>query len=362
VRRPNSEFPGDAGLVPADGAADPDRAGARGIAGPTDGDRDEFDLIERLRARFEAGGTLAGPGDLGIGDDAAAVSLPDPGQVVLATDLVVAGVHVDMDVSAPEDIGWKALMVAVSDLAAMGAGASFALLSVAAPRGFPVERLGDGVAAAAASAGCTVVGGDLSGSATLVVSVTAVGSVPDDGAPILRRDGASAGDHLFVTGPLGASAAGLRLLVGSGSGYAQGGEAVPAAPPDVVAILASAHRRPVARLSEGATARRARATAAIDVSDGLVADVVHLAGASGVGLELELGAHAVAVGATRTEALSGGEDYELVLATGDPGGLLAAFAAAGLRAPFTIGRCTARAGEWTLDGGPLPEGGWRHRF
>jgi thiamine-monophosphate kinase len=134
------------------------------------------------------------------------------------------------------------------------------------------------------------------------------------------------------------------------------------APPDVASTLESAHRRPVARLSEGATARRARASAAIDVSDGLVADVVHLAEASDVGLELELGAYAVAIGATRTEALAGGEDYELVLATGDPDGLLAAFAAAGLRAPLAIGRCTADAGTWALDGGPLPEGGWRHHF
>ena len=328
---------------------------------------DEFAIIEALRARFESGGGLAGPGDLGIGDDAAAVTLPDPGQVVLATDLVVAGVHVDTEVSTPEDIGWKSLMVAVSDLAAMGVGASFALLSVAAPPGFPLERLGDGVALAAASAGCTVVGGDLSGSATLVVSVTAVGSVPDDGAPLLRRDGAAPGDHLFVTGPLGASAAGLSLLVGSGhqgqgSGSEHAGEDFPAATPEMASALESAHRRPVARLVEGAAARRARATAAIDVSDGLLVDVVHLAEASGVGLALELGSQAVAPGATRTEALTGGEDYELVLATGDPDGLLAAFVAAGLRAPLVIGKCTTDAGDWTLDGGPLPEGGWRHRF
>ncbi len=331
---------------------------------------DEFEIIEALRARFEAGGSLTGSGDLGIGDDAAAVSLPDRGQVVLATDLVVEGVHVDTDVSTPEDIGWKSLMVAVSDLAAMGAGASYALLSVAAPPGYPVVQLGDGVAAAADWAGCTVIGGDLSGSATLVVSVTAVGSVPDDGASLLRRDGAGPGDRLFVTGPLGASAAGLRLIGGHGQGSGPGGEhasgpggdAVREVLPEMAFALESAHRRPVARLTEGATARRAGASAAIDVSDGLLVDVVHLAEASGVGLELELGDQAVAVGATRTEALTGGEDYELVLATGDPEGLLAAFATAGLRAPLAIGRCTADAGEWTLDGGPLPGGGWRHRF
>jgi thiamine-monophosphate kinase len=331
---------------------------------PMTSESDEFELIERLRALFGADGGLVGPGDLGIGDDAAAVTLPDAGQVILATDLVVGGVHVDTDISTPEDIGWKSLMVTVSDLAAMGADTSYVLLSVAAPSGFPIEHLGEGVAAAAASAGCSVVGGDLSESPTLVVSVTAVGSVPDDGAPLLRRDGAGPGDHLYVTGPLGASAAGLRLLVERRSGSAPGptGEEPPAVPPDVASDLASAHRRPVARLAEGSTARLARASAAIDVSDGLVADVVHLAEASGVGLELQFGADAVALGATRAEALTGGEDYELVLATDDPDGLLAAFVAAGLRPPIAIGRCTEDAREWTLDGGPLPEGGWRHRF
>lgn len=342
MRRPNSEVPGH--------------------SEPIRGDWDEFDLIELLRARFEARGGQVRPGDLGIGDDAAAVTLPDPGRVVLATDLVVAGVHVDPGVSTPEDIGWKSLMVTVSDLAAMGAGASFVLLSVAAPRGFPVERLGEGVAEAAVAAGCKVVGGDLAGSATLVVSATAVGSVPDDGVALLRRDGAGAGDHLFVTGPLGASAAGLRLLTGNGGGPGSGSETVPEPPSDVASDLVAAHRRPIARLPEGAAARSGGASAAIDVSDGLLADVLHVAKASGVGLDLRIGAEAVAAGATRAEALTGGEDYELVLATNDPDQLLAAFAAAGLRTPLAIGRCTTRPGTWELDGGPLPDGGWHHRF
>ncbi|MGA2837770.1 MAG: thiamine-phosphate kinase [Acidimicrobiales bacterium] len=345
MRRPNSEPGGTAGDDP----------------GPTD----EFALIARLRARFEAGAVgLLHPGDLGIGDDAAAVTLPDPGRVLLSTDLVVEGVHVDLAVSTPEDVGWKAFMVTASDLAAMGAGLSYALLSVAAPPGFPVERLGAGVAEAAAAVGCAVVGGDLSGSPLLVVSVTAVGSVPDDGASLLRRDGARPGDHLFVTGPLGASAAGLRLLHGPAGdpAHAMPAHPVPAHPVPEVAASVAAHRRPTARLAEGAVARRAGASAAIDVSDGLVADLAHLAEASGVGLELVIGPDVVADGASRDEALSGGEDYELVLATTDSRALEDAFAAAGLRAPLALGRCTADAGVWTLDGGPLPPGGYRHRF
>ena len=154
---------------------------------------------------------------------------------------------------------------------------------------------------------------------------------------------------MLLTGPLGASAAGLRLLAA--------GDAL-----DVPEHVAEAHRRPVARLREGVVARGAGVRAAIDVSDGLAADAVHLARASGVGLELALGPEAVAAGAEPSEALSGGEDYELVLATSEPDRLRADFRAAGLRPPIDIGVCTGRAGEWQLDGRPMPAVGWRHRF
>jgi thiamine-monophosphate kinase len=309
--------------------------------------RDEFGIIEALRTRFEASGRPLRAGDLGIGDDAAAVTLPGTGRVVMATDLVVEGVHVDLSVSTPEDIGWKALMVAVSDIGAMGCAPSHTLVSVAAPAGFPVERLGDGVAQAADVAGCRVVGGDLSASSLLVVSVTAVGPADDGAVGLLTRGGARPGDQLLVTGPLGASAAGLRLL------DAPEASAVPEA-------VASAHRRPVARIREGVVARAAGATACIDVSDGLVADVVHLAEASNVGLDLAVGVGLVADGATRDEALGGGEDYELVIATPHPDALLAAFEREGLRAPLAIGTCVERSEGRLLDGGLLPPGGWRH--
>jgi thiamine-monophosphate kinase len=116
----------------------------------------------------------------------------------------------------------------------------------------------------------------------------------------------------------------------------------------------------VARLAEGEAARRSGATAAIDVSDGLVADLVHLADASGVGVELD--DVPVAEGATLGEALAGGEEYELVVATGSPDELLAAFRAAGLPVPLPLGWCTDRPGEHTLGGEPLPTGGWHHTF
>ncbi len=346
MRRPNSGKPGA-----------PEPSGDQGVGDPTD----EFAVIARLQSRFEAvGGGPSAPGDLWIGDDAAALTFPRSGPVsgsgpILATtDLVVEGVHVDLAISGPEDVGWKALMVTVSDLAAMGAVADYVLLSVAAPHGFALDALGEGVAEAAEAAACSVVGGDLSGSRLLVVSVTALGSLGGGVPPgALRRDGARPGDDLFVTGPLGRASAGLRLLQERNAGRTADQTTIP---PD----LARAHRRPVARLGEGQAARRARASAAIDVSDGLLADLVRLARASGVGLDLV--EPPVADGATRDEALTGGEDYELVLATPDPAALLDAFAGAGLRTPFPVGRCTDRAGEWVLGGRPLPAGGWRHRF
>ncbi|MGO8871323.1 MAG: thiamine-phosphate kinase [Acidimicrobiales bacterium] len=319
---------------------------------------DEFATIDRLRRRFEGsvpsgalGPTLPADGETWIGDDAAVVDLPaagGPRSVVLATDLIVEGVHVDLGLSGLDDVGFKAVMVTLSDLAAMGTRASHLLASIVAPPGTDVDLLGAGLAEAAGAAGCVIVGGDLSTGPVVVVSTAAVGSRPDGPGPLLRS-GARPGDQLFVTGSLGASAAGLRLL--------RAGTVVSGA---TDRGLAAAHRRPVARLAEGETARLAGATAAIDISDGLAADVRHLARSSQVGLALDR--LPVAEGATEDEALGGGEDYELVIATPVPDRLVDDFASAGLRSPVAIGVCTGRPGEFTLRGAPLPEGGWRHLF
>ena len=331
------------------------------MSAPTPGD--EFVVIERLRTIFEAtsgsntpsGGTARSQpeaGDVWIGDDAAVVTLGggpgQPARTVMATDLIVEGVHVDLDWSTPEDVGWKAMSVTVSDLAALGADPGYALVSVAAPGGTDLDRLAGGMADAAAMYGCRVVGGDLSESTQLVVSVALVGWLRGPPGPLLRS-GASPGDHLFVTGPLGGSAAGLRLLR-TGDATSEPSEAA----------LVDAHRRPVARLAEGRAARSSGATAAIDLSDGLGADVRHLATASSVGVRLA--SIPVTRGATSIEALGGGEDYELLIATGDPERLEEAFAAEGLRAPIPIGGCTDRPGRYLLDGEPLGDHGWHHRF
>jgi len=266
----------------------------------------EFALIGRLRERFAD-----------IGDDAAIVDAPD-GPLLLAADAVVAGVHTPADLPL-EDVGWKAVVVNVSDIAAMGGRPLHLLITVGAPPGTDLDRLFEGVAEASKAYLCPVVGGDLTTAESLVVAVAVTGTV--DGTPVMRS-GASPGEAIFVTGPLGAAAA---------SGWT---------------------RRPVARVAEGVDARGAGATAMIDVSDGLVADLGHIADESGVGFALD--EVPVAPGATLDQALTGGEDYELV------------FTAPVARLPLgiRIGTCTADPTERTLAGQPLPAdaGGWEHRF
>ncbi len=266
----------------------------------------EFALIERLRERFA-----------GIGDDAAVVDPPD-GPLLLAADAIVAGVHTPEDVPL-EDVGWKAVVVNVSDIAAMGGRPLYLLVTVAAPPGTDLDRLFDGIAEAAQAYVCPVVGGDLTSGDTLVVTVAVAGTV--DGTPVMRS-GASPGEAIYVTGPLGAAAA---------SGWT---------------------RRPAARVAEGVDARGAGATAMIDVSDGLIADLGHIADESGVGFALD--EVPLAPGATLEQALTGGEDYELV------------FTAPAPRVPvgLRVGVCTADPAERTLAGQPLPVGvgGWEHEF
>jgi thiamine-monophosphate kinase len=306
----------------------------------------EFALIERLRQR------LVGPPDqIWVGDDVAVVPGPQ-GAMLLAADAVVAGVHADLTLVGLDDMGWKAMVANVSDIAAVGGRPCCAVVTVAGPLDtIDFDLLYDGLTEASAAYGCPIVGGDITASATLVLSVAIVGDAgPQPPAPVLRS-GARAGDTIFVTGPLGSSAAGLHLL--------QTGRVSEA--PDLVL----AHRRPRARLDEGTAARTAGATAMIDVSDGLAADLRHIADSSGVGMVLDR--VPVAIGVNRVSddpeslALGGGEDYELLFTAADAGLVEETFTARGLGTPLRIGRCTAEAGERRLRDGELPVAGWEHR-
>jgi thiamine-monophosphate kinase len=163
--------------------------------------------------------------------------------------------------------------------------------------------------------------------------------------------------RILRTGAVAADGAGGIADGADGAVAADGAGGIADSP---LGTLVQAYRRPVARLAEGRAARLAGATAAIDISDGLAADVRHLADASRVGIALDL--VPVASGASDDEALGGGEDYELIVATGDPDSLVRAFAAGGLRKPIPIGLCTADPQERMLAGRDLPDIGWRHLF
>jgi thiamine-monophosphate kinase len=304
----------------------------------------EDEIVELIRRTL--GG---GIGEAALRDDAASVAVPGGGSLIVSIDSVVEGVHVDLALCRPADVGWKALMGALSDLAAMGARPVGALVALCGPE--PSGRTESlalgvmaGVAEAAGASGCPVVGGDVSAAGQLVVTVTVLGST--DGEAPVTRTGARPGDVVLVTGPCGRSAAGLRRLRAG----EEGGD------------LPTAYRRPVARLAEGEAVRRAGAHAMIDVSDGLSLDLHRLADASRVGFRLT--DVPVAEGATLDEALGGGEDYELVLtvAAADVDGLMERFSAAALPPPIPIGVVTAQVGQRLLGDEELVRRGWQHRI
>jgi thiamine-monophosphate kinase len=301
----------------------------------------EFAFLERLRQALPE----PPPGQVGVGDDTAVLG----GGLLFCTDVLTEGIHFDLRWSTPADVGWKALAVNLSDIAAMGGTPRAAVCGVVlgAGRKGEADDLAAGLIAAAAELGCPLVGGDTVVGAALTVTVAVVGDSPEGGAVL--RNGARPGDSVFVTGPLGGSRAALAAL--------RRGEA---ADPVALARL----RRPVPRVVEGQTAAAAGAGAMIDLSDGLSSDLAHLCRASGVGARLEASAMPVGPGAVVDDALSGGDDYELCFTASDPVRVAEAFAAAGLHLPAPIGTITAgdevllatpNGGTW-----PLAPGGWEH--
>jgi thiamine-monophosphate kinase len=273
-------------------------------------DLGEFGLIAAIRAVLPPDP----PGVLGIGDDGAVLPAPD-GRVVASTDLLVEGRHFRRDWSSAVDIGVKAAAQNMADIAAMGAVPSALLFGLAVPGDLDVAWVLDvarGLAAECSRAGALIAGGDVTSSDSAMLAITALGGLA--GRDPVTRAGARPGDVLAISGPVGLSAAGLSLLQ-------SGPAALPAAAEPELLRLVAAHQRPQPEYAAGPLAAAAGATAMIDVSDGLVADLGHIAEASGVRLDVRsaslpgigvLEPAAVRLGADwRTWALAGGEDHAL---------------------------------------------------
>lgn len=285
----------------------------------------EFDLIERIRSRVPAREDVV----LGIGDDAAVVRVPADRQLVVCTDTLNAGVHFPHD-TAPADIGWKSLAVNLSDLAAMGAQPAWCTLSLSMPADDPAWLDGflDGFLELAQQHGVALIGGDTT-RGPLSISVTAHGLVQAGCA--VRRDGAQAGDDVWVSGTLGDAAAALAML--SEADHAReastsspaNGRATQTTPhlqvgvePTVVTRLRQRLDRPQPRVALGLQLADI-ANAAIDISDGLWSDLGHVCRASGLGAVVELDAlpsspwlmQGVDADVRRNFQAAGGDDYEL---------------------------------------------------
>jgi thiamine-monophosphate kinase len=218
---------------------------------------------------------------------------------VTSIDTLVEGTHFRLSTHSPADVGWKALAAALSDLAAMGARAGEAYVSLVLPAGFGgALELVETMEELAAGCGATIAGGDLVSGPALIVTVAVTGWAESQDE-LVGRDGARPGDLIAVSGVLGGSEAGRRLL--------EDGRRAPAE-------LVMRHLRPQPRLREGGALARAGARAMIDVSDGVATDARHLAERSGVELRIELDRLPVAPGVTPEQAATGGDDFELLVA------------------------------------------------
>ena len=318
----------------------------------------EFDLIARIRARAGKRHDVR----LGIGDDAALLIPRDGERLVACCDTLNVSVHFPPDTAAA-DIGWKALAVNLSDLAAMGASPAWALLSLSLPTPDAawLDAFLDGFCELAALHGVALVGGDTT-RGPLSICVTALGFVPH--AAALKRGSAHPGDIVCVTGTLGDAAAGLQLWRDTAAGIASPDETT-------AAVLRQRLHRPTPRIAAGLLLR-GRARACIDLSDGLLADLGHVATASAVAIDLDAEMLPMSDAlrdsvdsATRLRwQVAGGDDYELAFTVPELecDALLADLAAAGCQAT-RIGRVLDGEGVRLLDAHGIsiaPPQGWHH--
>lgn len=321
-------------------------AGASPV-GPTLGESGEFSLIAQITADLPSSPEVL----LGPGDDAAALRIGGP--VLTSVDLLVEGVHFRRDWSSATEIGRKAVAVNVADIEAMGGRAVAMVVGLAAPADLPLSwalELAEGLRAEGERSGVVLVGGDVTGGRDVTVSVTVFGAL--DGRSPVRRDGAGPDQVVALAGRTGWAAAGMAVL--------QRGFRSPRA-------VVEAQRVPAVPYGQGQVAADAGATAMIDVSDGLLADLGHLARASGVVVDLALEAFEVPDVLQAVAAATGKDPYALLLTGGEDHALAACFADPAAVPPgwVIIGR-TRAPGEGET-GGVLVDGdawegsaGWDH--
>jgi len=301
----------------------------------------ELSLLEILRKRF--GKRFPGV-MLGIGDDAAVIRAEK--NVLLTTDMMVEGVHFDLSWTTPFQLGFKLVSVNISDIFAMGGKPQYVLLNFSAQRNSTrdfFDQFFDGIEEALKTYGVKLIGGDISSADRVMLSLTAVGTAEK----VLKRTGARVGERIYVTGTLGDSACGLAMLrkIRKTIDFAKRGKKGLPVAWTVAAPLLRRHLMPIARNPESIAGK---ATAMIDISDGLLIDLSRLCKASGVGARIraadipvsdEMKETAACLGLSALDlALSGGEDYEL---------LFTASAKAGVKT-FCIGEVT-RSGTSVVD-------------
>ncbi|MEP6667466.1 MAG: thiamine-phosphate kinase [Nocardioidaceae bacterium] len=318
---------------------------AKAVSG-TFGELGEFAIVSELTSRFAQGSHVR----VGPGDDAAVVEVPG-GQVVASLDMLIENRHFRRDWSSATDIGHKAAAENLSDINAMGGRTTALLVGLGAPPELDLTwamEFADGLAGEVDKVSASVVGGDLTRADVITISISVLG-VCDHG--VVRRSGAQPGDLVALAGRQGWAAAGFAVL---GRGFRS-----PRA-------VADAHRRPDPPYAAGPQAAQLGATAMIDISDGLLQDLGHVAVASGVAIDVQSGSFEIAEPLQAVGAALGVDPMSFMLTGGDDYGLLATFPTDtalpdGWRQIGTVLE-TAEAGAVTVDGAEYDESAGHQHF
>lgn len=310
------------------------------------GQTGEFALIEQITSGLEQGPAV----QVGPGDDGAVIAVN--GSLVCSIDTLVEGVHFRRDWSLPHEVGSKAVAASVADLEAMGATPVALTASLSAPKDLPsswARQCSAGMRVEAEKAGLSIVGGDVTGSRDITIAVSVLGQL--EGRDPVRRGGARAGQAVAMVGRVGWAAAGLAVL---GRGFRS------------PRVMVQAQKVPEVPYGQGKVAALAGASSMIDISDGLLADLGHIAAASGVAIDLRADAFDVPEPMRAVAAATGKDPMSFILAGGEDHALVATFPAERVPEGWSvIGAVVDGAGEVLLDGAGTTDlfeagSGWDH--